>query len=72
MGGIGHELALCPERRLQPGQQAVEGVAEFLQLIARPASASRACIPLQLRMASSARVDSDLARQRLARIRRLS
>jgi hypothetical protein len=26
------------------------------------------CIPLQLRMGSSARADSDLARQRLARI----
>ena len=30
------------------------------------------CIPLQLRMGSSARADSDLARQRLARIRRIS
>jgi hypothetical protein len=34
--GVGDELALGAERRLQPGEKPVEGVAEFLDLVVGP------------------------------------
>ena len=33
VGGVGDELALGLERGLEPGEQAVEGVPEFLELV---------------------------------------
>ncbi len=36
MGGTGHEVPLRSERRLQPGEQPVKGVGEFLELVVWP------------------------------------
>ncbi len=36
VGGVGDELTLCPEGRLQSAQQFVEGVAELPQFVVRP------------------------------------
>ena len=41
--GVGGEAPLGVERRLQPREQAVEGVAEFLELVVGPVRASRSC-----------------------------